>query len=133
MVDIVQGLRASISFTISQQDLKDFQRISGDFNPIHSDIEFARRHGYEKPIVFGGLLVAKISQFIGTQIPGAGCLWHSLSIQFRNPLFTDETAMLQAQVTYANSDLKVAQMQMTIYREKTLIAEGKVQVGYGEK
>jgi 3-hydroxybutyryl-CoA dehydratase len=124
------GDHASFEFSFTEDELAAYRRLSGDTNPLHSDAAFAAAQGFSKPVVFGGLLVAMISRMIGNQLPGPGCVWHSLTIRFIEPLFVGETGRLEAVVNYLNDDLKVAQLVVTIKRGETLLSEAKVQLGF---
>ncbi|MFL9924305.1 MaoC/PaaZ C-terminal domain-containing protein [Herbaspirillum lusitanum] len=44
--------------TITEADLTFFSMISGDWNPIHADVEFARQTRYQQRIVHGTLGIA---------------------------------------------------------------------------
>src|SRR4051812_3290905 len=97
---ITEGQQITFSFSFQEQDLKDFQRLSGDTNPLHSDPVFAQKCGFAKPVVYGGLLNAMISRALGTHLPGPGCIWHSLTIKYHKPLLVGQEAQLHGVVTY---------------------------------
>lgn len=47
---------ASSARTITEADIVNFAGVSGDFNPIHTDHEFARTTPWRKPIAHGMLV-----------------------------------------------------------------------------
>lgn len=62
MDDVQEGETwTSPARTVTEADLVNFAGISGDFNPIHMDHEFARTTVYSKPIAHGLLVVAVAS------------------------------------------------------------------------
>ena len=122
-----EGLSSGLSFAVSQEDMDAFARLSADDNPIHSDAAFAQARGFEGPIVYGGLLVAAISRLLGTQLPGHGCVWHSLKIDFRAPLYVDETASLTGVVTYHNAELHLLRVALRLSCGDRLVAKGEAQ------
>ncbi len=115
-------------FCITEIDQAAFRRLSGDDNPLHSDPEFARRHGFDGPVVFGGAIVAKISGFLGSTFPGAGCVWSKLSIAFRAPLYIGQHGMLEIARIHSNDDVGMWELSIKVVSEKSLIASGTVQV-----
>ena len=80
-------------------------------------------------MVYGGLLVAALSKLVGMELPGAGWIWQSLAIQFKNPLYVGQKAEITAAVTYANADLGIYQLKVDIQSEGRVIAQGQIQAG----
>src|SRR3954464_11421919 len=54
--------------TVTETDIVNFAGISGDFNPIHVDHEFAKSTPFRRPIAHGGLSRA-IGSGLGTNSP----------------------------------------------------------------
>lgn len=111
-------------FRISDADMAAFRSLSGDTNPLHDDPAFARRRGFAGPVVYGGLIVAQVSRLLGTRLPGPGCVWRSLTLRFRAPLYVGETARLAATIIHANEDLGVVDLKLRIDAAKRCIADG---------
>ncbi len=130
---IFESQEASIDFSISAEEIKIFGLLSGDKNPIHFDGAFARECGYEREVVFGGLLVAKISQLIGNYFPGPGGVWHSLSIKFLAPLYIGEPARLTCYVSYYNPSLGVLRLDLKVSSDNRSIAKGEAQAGMAKR
>ncbi len=76
-------------FTITFDDMEWFSVISGDYNPIHMNAEYAAVTPYGKQVVYGVLGVLKvIDKCIATV--GRPIRITSLDVDFRNPLFVNE-------------------------------------------
>jgi acyl dehydratase len=58
---IAVGERAEFTKTISETDLALFSALSGDFDPIHVDEEYARRSQFGRRIAHGGLAMSLLS------------------------------------------------------------------------
>jgi acyl dehydratase len=130
---ISEGTVVHNTFTITAKEMDMFEQLSGDRNPIHHDIAFTKAHHLQGPVVYGGLLVSQISRLLGMQLPGSGWMWHSLSIQFKNPLYLNERVDLTGRVTYLNQDLGIIRLQIEMKRGKILIAEAEAQAGQLKK
>jgi acyl dehydratase len=85
--------------TITEADIVNFAGLSGDFNPIHMDHEFARSTPFRKPIAHG-LLVLSIGSGLGLHSPPMRTLaflgmkeW-----QFTGPVYIGDTIRLRAKV-----------------------------------
>src|SRR5437870_3383874 len=89
----------SLGRTITQADIVNFAGISGDFNPIHIDHEFARSTPFRQPIAHG-LLVFSVGSGLGVNAPPMRTLavveireWH-----FRGPIFIGDTIRVRSSV-----------------------------------
>lgn len=127
---IEEGAIAQFDFTISEKDMKSFLDISGDNNAMHWDPSLATSRGLKSPAVYGGLIVAQISRLIGKELPGSGTLWHSLSVDFVDPLYVNQKATIKGVVTYSSTDLRLFRMSVDVTSESKTIAKAKVQGGY---
>jgi acyl dehydratase len=85
--------------TITQTDIVNFAGLSGDFNPIHMDHEFAKSTPFRQPIAHG-LLVMAIGSGLGLSAPPMRTLaflalreWH-----FKGPVFIGDTIRLRTRV-----------------------------------
>jgi len=129
---IHEGLTDGLAFTVTEREMEAFRSLSGDDNPIHSDAEFARVRGFEGPVVYGGLMLAAISRLLGTQLPGYGCVWHSLKIDFKKPLYVDQPATLSGVVTYCNASLRLLRVALKISAGERLLAKGEAQASLAQ-
>ena len=117
-----EGAIVTLPFTVSADDMDAFARLSGDANPMHTDDAFARNAGLDGPVVFGGLMVAWISQLIGMHLPGPGALWSGLKIDFRNPLYVGEAAELTGEITHCSEATKMVTLKIQIMASYRKIA-----------
>ncbi len=85
--------------TVTEADIVNFAGLSGDFNPIHIDHEFARATPFRRPIAHG-LLVLSFGSGLSLFSPPMRTLaflaireWH-----FRGPVFVGDTLRIVARV-----------------------------------
>jgi acyl dehydratase len=89
----------SLGRTVTQADIVNFAGLSGDFNPIHLDHEFAKTTLFRQPIAHG-LLVFSMASGLGINSPPMRTLAF-LSIrdwQFRAPVFIGDTIRVRSKV-----------------------------------
>ena len=93
------GDTASISREISDEDIREFAKLSGDFNPLHLDDEFARTTRFGRRIAHGMLGASLISTALGTKLLGEGAIYLSQTLQFLAPIFPGDTVTAKVTVT----------------------------------
>ncbi len=85
--------------TVTETDVVNFAGLSGDFNPIHVDHEFARTTPYRRPIAHG-ILVWAIGSGLAVYFPPMRTLAF-MSIRewyFREPVFPGDTLHVRSKV-----------------------------------
>ncbi len=102
--------------------------ISGDRNPLHVDDAFARSKGFEGAVVYGALLVAKISQLIGMKLPGRDSVWTNLSLEFRKPLFVNQPAQVEGVIANLSASTGMIDLKLTVRTEGKLLAKGRAEI-----
>ena len=89
----------SLRRTLTETDIVSFAGLSGDFNPIHMDHEFAKTTIFGRPIAHG-LLVWSISSGLGMYAPPMRTLAF-MSVRewvFKEPVFIGDTIRLRTKV-----------------------------------
>ena len=89
--DIAIGDTASFSKTITEHDVYAFAGLSGNFNPVHVDEEFARNTRFKGRIAHGLLAAGLISTVIGTALPGANAIYLAQELVFKSPVMLGDT------------------------------------------
>ena len=59
--DIRIGLEEEFKANITEEMVKEFREITGDINPLHNDIEYAKSKGYDDKVVYGMLTSSFLS------------------------------------------------------------------------
>ena len=88
--DMYVGMEVQSKRIIIEKDINDFAKISGDFNPIHIDDDYAKKSRYKKKIAHGLMSASFFSALFGTELPGNGCVYTSQSLKFKRPIFVGD-------------------------------------------
>jgi len=84
--EIAIGDRASVTHTVTRQDIELFAVVTGDVNPARIDTANAETDLLHKEIAHGMWGGALISCVLGTKLPGPGTIYLRQDLQFRLPV-----------------------------------------------
>ncbi len=96
--DLAVGMTVSIENTVTDQDVVDFARVSGDYNPLHMDEAYASTTQFKGRIAHGALSASYISAILGNDLPGPGAVFMELNLKFVRPVRIGDTVISTAEV-----------------------------------
>ena len=102
LADMAPGLRAQFTYTVTEESMALFYRLTGDCSPIHMDEAYAAQRGYPGRVVYGMLGASLFSTLAGVYLPGEHCLLHSVEAKFAKPVFVGDTLTVTGTVTDVN-------------------------------
>lgn len=126
---------ASLSHTyqITHEVYEHFQRCSGDMNPLHTDESFAHDKGFEGCVMYGNILNAFISHFVGMCLPTPHVMIQSQDINFHKPVFLNDEITLEAGIDTVSEAVNIINYKLKFYKKndsgRQLVAKGHVQIG----
>ena len=96
--DIKVGDKASMAKTVTEYDVYTFAGVTGDFNPVHIDAEFAKTTMFQGRIAHGMLSAGFISAVLGTALPGKNTIYLGQELQFKAPVKIGDTVTATVEV-----------------------------------
>lgn len=106
-MDLKIGDKFSTSKQITDAVVRAFAELSGDFNPIHLDEEFAAKTRFGKRIAHGMISGALISAVLGYELKDRKIVYLSQTLKFTAPVFIDDTVTATAIVTNVREDKNI--------------------------
>jgi 3-oxoacyl-[acyl-carrier protein] reductase len=128
---IQPGDTAVIRHTLTAEDVAAFAGLSGDYNPLHMEDEFAGKTHLRKRVVHGMLVASYVSTLIGMQLPGAGALWMQQSFRWRNPVFVGDTIEVTLKVAHKSHGSRILSIEINAMNQNgkpVMEGEGTVSV-----
>lgn len=121
---------ASITHTyqVTPEVYTAFQAVSGDFNPLHTNLDFAIRKGFNGKVMYGNILNAFISHFVGMMLPSQDVMILSQDINYHKPVYLNDEIMLKAVVDDVSEAVGYICYKLVFYRDKERVAKGHVQI-----
>lgn len=89
--EIQLGDSAVLTRTLTEEDIQVFAIMSGDINPAHVDVEYAKSEMFHQVIGHGMWGAALISTVLGTELPGPGTIYISQTLKFKKPVAIGDT------------------------------------------
>ena len=115
--EIKIGLKKEFSVKITESLVNDFAKISGDYSPLHMDIEYASTTSFKKRVVHGMLLASFFSRVDGMYLPGKHALYFSQTLKFVNPCFIDDLVTVQSEVIEKSDSTQIITINSQIINE----------------
>jgi 3-hydroxybutyryl-CoA dehydratase len=104
-IDAIQpGDHAEITRRAVDGDIAEFVDAVGDYNPVHSDREYAAGTIFKEPIAPGIWTAGLISAVIGTRLPGPGAIYLSQSLKFLKPVRFGDVITARVEVLETNRE-----------------------------
>ena len=122
--DISLGQTAEYEKRVTDEDVRKFADISGDYNPIHLDDEFAKDSMFGARIAHGILTASHISAVIGYIFPGPGWIYLGQSLQFRAPVKIGDTVHTAVEVTDTVAEKNIVELSTVCKVGDTVVLKG---------
>lgn len=116
------------TYQVTPEVYAAFQTVSGDFNPLHTNRDFATRKGFEGKVMYGNILNAFISHFVGMLLPSQDVMILSQDINFHKPVYLNDEITLKASIDDVSEAVGFISYKLLFFREKERVAKGHVQI-----
>ena len=126
--DLELGMEASHEKTVSEDDINSFADVSGDYNPVHMDEEYASGTFFKSRIAHGMLTASFISTVLGTRLPGPGCIYLSQNLRFLAPVRIGDTVKALARAASLDMAKRRAQFACHCEVNGKIVVEGEATV-----
>lgn len=123
-----QSANITHTYQVSPEVYAAFQTVSGDYNPLHTNLEFATRKGFEGKVMYGNILNAFISHFVGMLLPSQDVMILSQDINYHKPVYMNDAITLKASIDDVSEAVGYISYKLLFYREKERVAKGHVQI-----
>ena len=127
--EIKVGDKASMSKTVTEFDVYSFAGVTGDFNPVHIDAEFAKTTMFKERIAHGMLSAGFISAVLGTALPGKNTIYMGQELQFKAPVKIGDTVTATVEVLEKIEGKNRLILRTTVTNQDgVLVTDGKATV-----
>ena len=111
------GQTASRTLTVTPEHISKYAEITGDYNPLHFDEEFARRTRFGRLVAQGGITTGVLHALVAMDLPGPGSVFLSQNWKFTQPVFIGDTITAEGEILSVHPTTPVMQMRFTVSRD----------------
>jgi len=116
------GNHESTKKVFTQEEVNLYTKTSGDSNPIHYDLEYAKMTPFNKPIVPGLQVASLFGGLLGSKLPGKGTIHLAQTLQFLKPVYINEEVKATIKIVSIRSDKPVITFEVTCVKDNGEIA-----------
>jgi acyl dehydratase len=96
-LEVGQTARRDLAVTTAM--IRSYAEITGDYNPLHFDEEFAAGTRFERLIAQGGITTGLIHALVAMDMPGPGTVFLDQNWLFPKPVYIGDTITAKGTVT----------------------------------
>jgi 3-hydroxybutyryl-CoA dehydratase len=113
-------------FSFSIDHMHTFAELSKDYNPLHSDFEFAKSKGFDAPLIHGLLLSSQMSRLIGQELPDQNAILTGIQLDFMQPSFPEDELVFEADLVTKSDSTYSLEFKCKISRDQQTLCRGLV-------
>lgn len=115
--EISIGDKKKFTEKIDESKLQEFAKLSGDFNPLHTDEAYARTTKFKKRVCHGMLLASFFSKLVGMHLPGKNALYFSQDLNFQSPCYLGDQITVEGEVLDKSDSTRIITIKTSIYNQ----------------
>jgi acyl dehydratase len=120
------GQKASRTMTVTSAHVRAYAELTGDYNPLHFDEDFAGRTKFGKLVAQGGLTTGILHALVAMTMPGPGTVFLSQNWKFPAPVYIGDTIIAEAEVVDVHESKPVCHLRVTVSRQTgEVVLEGE--------
>ena len=124
----VVGQSYKKKINITDDMIENFAEVTGDYNPMHLDKDYAKKTIFKKPIAHGFLIGSFISATLGNHFPGAGTIYLSQSMKFLKPVYINDEITVKLEILEIYNVRRAVIKTDCLNHDNQLILDGMAKV-----
>ncbi len=110
------GYSKTYEITVTKEMVQKYAEVTGDFNPIHVDEEFAKTTVFGKCIAHGMLIGGFFSRALVDTFGGAG-IYLGQDLKFGKPVYVGDTILVQMKLIGLRKEKMIGTVETTAKRK----------------
>ena len=113
-MNVETGQQATRTLAVTSEMVEAFAGITGDYNPLHFDAEFAARTRFERLMAQGGIATGLLHALVAMDLPGPGSVFMKQSWSFPRPVYIGDTIRAKGTVKSVHPTRPIADIEFSI-------------------
>ena len=111
---LVVGQKAHREMTITEDTVKAYAEITGDYNPLHFDTHFTSRTRFGRLMAQGGITTGLLHALVAMDMPGPGTVFMNQNWNFPKPVYIGDSIRAEATVKSVRASRSMAVLEFTV-------------------
>jgi len=113
---------------VSEEDVINFSRISGDFNPLHLDEFIASKSIFKKRVAHGMYIASFFSKLLGDPKYGYSGIYLNQTLNFISPVFLNDTVDVIIELIHFDEVKSKLVFQTTCKVKEKIVLDGTAEI-----
>lgn len=128
-MELEVGQRASRVLAVDEEMVRKYAEITGDYNPLHFDAEFAAKTRFGRLMAQGGIATGLLHALVAMEMPGPGSVFMRQSWTFPAPVYIGDTLRAEATVKSVRAKRNMAELEFEVKNQDgTVVLNGEALV-----
>jgi 3-hydroxybutyryl-CoA dehydratase len=124
-----KGDRFNIQFIVDNKIYQGFLDLFNDQNPMHTQQDFAIKHGFKSVVMHGNILNGFLSFFIGECLPVKEVMIVSQEINFKRPVYLNDILIFNTEIVDFFASVNIFEFNFNFENQKKeKVAKGKITI-----
>lgn len=125
-MNVTPGQQATRSMTVTAAHVQTYAEMTGDYNPLHFDEDFAASTRFGRLVAQGGLTTGLLHALVAMDMPGPGTVFLSQNWKFTAPVYIGDTITAVAEIAEVHATKPVTKLLISITRDDgEVVLEGE--------
>ena len=117
-MELEVGQTAHREMAVTADMIQAYAEVTGDYNPLHFDADFASKTRFGSLIAQGGIATGLLHALVAMDMPGAGTVFLGQEWKFTKPVYIGDVIRAEATVTSVRLDRGIANMDFEIKNQR---------------
>ncbi len=113
-MDLIEGQKAYRELTVTEDMVRAYAEITGDYNPLHFDTAFTSRTRFKRLMAQGGITTGLLHALVAMDMPGPGTVFVDQAWRFPHPVYIGDRIRAEATVRSVRDDKPMATMHFVV-------------------